>query len=240
MKRITRKPVKTAVLATAALASIGLASGCSGKSQAATPAPSKLVGTFHLAAGHCSTKTATPTGSYLIVIAAAADKPVLNKNGGCANPAYTPLTPGKDGGLVTGKFQNEPDPTFDAHRNALATDIIKPVEFGNFALSLATSAKDEQDAPTGPAAFPVPVAQVTGSQLSIDLRSLVLLYGGYPSSTCAQHYGTGCWELGSVSAGGTYDAATHAFVIQWFTGESFVPQGDSLEFHLAGTFTPAA
>jgi hypothetical protein len=227
------------LVAAAAVACIGGLAGCSGRSAKAA-VPSHLNGLFRLAAGQCTTADARPTGSYLIVVSAAANKAARNPGGGCANADYTPLRPGADGGLRTGVFQLPPSPAFDAHRNSRSAAIITPVAFGAFRFGFATSPRDEQDAPTGALAYPAPAATVSGTTLNVDLRSLVVGYAGGPGSTCAKSYGLGCWDLGSKSAGGTYDAATHQFVIDWFAGESFTPKGDSIEVHLAGTFVPRA
>lgn len=226
-----------AVLALIAL--VGL-SGCGGGHPAAAPAPTRLTGLFKLAPGRCTSATAKPTGSYLIVISASQNKAVRNSRGGCVNKNFTVLRPGTDGGLITGRFQAAPTPLFDARRNSRAGAIIKPVRFGPFRLGFATDAHDEQDAVGSAPAYVAPIATVSGKALTVDLRSLVISYGGQPNSTCASGYGIGCWELGSRSASGSYDPITHRFVIDWFTGESFTPKGDSIEVRLAGRFVPSA
>jgi hypothetical protein len=213
--------------------------GCGGHAKAAATS-SRLIGKFALTPGHCTTAQAKPTGSYLVVISAAQNRTAPNPEGGCADPGYTPLRPGTDGGLITGRFQSAAGVAFDAHRNATASRIIAPVAFGPYRFGFATNSRDEQDAPGGVPAFPAPVAIDRGGALSVDLRSLVVTYAGKPQSTCKQAYGLGCWDLGSKSAAGTYDAATHHFVIDWFAGESFTPKGDSIEVHLEGTFEPGA
>lgn len=228
--------MKRIIMAAAALAILGLTAGCGGNAKAT--ASTRLIGLFKLTPGQCTTAQAKPTGSYLIAISAAENHAVTNKRGGCTNPAYTPLNPGSDGGLVTGAFQTEATPAFDARRDATASRIVTPVSFGHFKFGLSTNPRDEQDAPGGKPTFPAPVAIDTKGALAIDLRSLVLLYAGKANSTCKQSSGLGCWELGSKSASGTYDATTHQFVVDWFSGESFVPNGDSVEVHLEGTFVP--
>jgi hypothetical protein len=227
---------RTALAAVALLGVVTLG-GCGGHATAAASSQ-RLIGLFKLTPGQCTTSKARPTGSYLIAISASQSKAARNPKAGCADADYTPLVPGTDGGLITGQFQGQPSPTFDAHRNSLATRIVKPTSFGPFRFGFATSARDEQDAPAGEPAFPAPVAIATGSTLNIDLRSLVVTYAGQPGSNCAKSYGLGCWELGSKSASGTYDATTHRFVIDWFAGESFTPKADSMEVHLEGTFVP--
>jgi hypothetical protein len=225
------------VLASAAVLGIVAVSGCGGSAKAATQ--SRLpAGLFAPTAGSCTTSDARPSGSYLIVISAAADKAVKNPKSRCANHDYTPLRPGTDGGLALGRFQSLPNPVFDAKRNSTAGKVFAPVDFGAFAIGFATTPRDEQDAPSGAPTYPVPAATVSGSTLNVDLRSLVVTYAGPPNSTCRQSSGLGCWELGSRSATGTYDAATRHFVLDWFAGQSFTPKGDSVEVHLEGTFVP--
>lgn len=221
---------------TAGLALVA-AAGCSGSHQT-TPDSTHLDGLFKIAAGECSGTTGLPTGSYLVVLSAVSGKTVGNPNGGCQNPAYTLLKPGTDGGLVTGEFQQVAGATFDSHRDSRDNRIIAPVRFDRYLVGFGTSSRDEQDAPTGAPAFPDPAAVVAGTALQVDLRSLVVSYAGNAGASCATSYGVGCWELGSEHASGTYDAATGHYSIQWFSGASFTPKGDSIEIHLEGTFVP--
>jgi hypothetical protein len=229
------KRVLAGLVALVALASL---SGCGGSAKAASA--TKLSGEFGITQGHCTTARAKPTGSYLVVVSAAAGHALQNPAGGCANPAYTPLSPGTDGGLITGRFQGQPVHVFDAHRNSRAVRLLAPVRFGRYRLGFATSPRDEQDAPGGAAAYPPPAAIATGDALSVDLRSLVVTYAGRAGSSCESSFGLGCWELGSQNALGTYDATTHHYVVDWFTGASFTPRGDSVEVHLEGAFQPGA
>jgi hypothetical protein len=216
----------------------GLAAACGGNAKAV--GPSRLIGRFELTAGHCTTADARPTGSYLVVVSAAQNHAVPNRRGGCADPAYTPLNPGTDGGLITGRFQPGPNPAFDGRRNSRARRIIAPTWFGPYRFGFATTSRDQQDAPSGAPTYPAPIALDTAGGLQVDLRSLVVTYAGKPHSSCRTSYGFGCWDLGSKSASGSYDAATHHFVLDWFAGESFTPKGDSIEVHLEGSFVPAA
>jgi hypothetical protein len=216
------------------------AAGCSGGSHGATSDSSRLNGLFRIAPGVCTDGTGLPTGSYLIVLSAATNHAVKNPHGGCKNPGYTLLRPGTDGGLITGEFQDVSGATFDSNANSRADRIIAPTRFGRFSFGFATNPRDEQDAATGNVAFPRPQAIVSGTALRVDLRSLVVSYAGNANTTCATSFGVGCWELGSENASGTYDAATGHFTLQWFTGESFTPKGDSIEVHLAGTFVPSS
>jgi hypothetical protein len=219
--------------AVAALAA--LCSACS----TATASP-QLVGTFRLTAGHCSSPTAPPTGSYFVVGNAADGKPVPSSQGACSDHMFVPLAPGTDGGLVTGSFQPDPTPTFSANGSSLAGSIIVPVNFQGQKVGMATSGNDDQNAPNAAPIFPVPTATVDGSNLDVDLRSLHFSYGGLPGSTCVTSYGQGCWDLGSRSAAGTYDKSTKHFTLDWFVGEAFSQAGDSIEVHFEGTFVPAS
>ena len=230
--------MKRLIAAAVAVVALGAAAGCSGSAKAV--APNRLVGLFKISAGHCASAGAKPTGSYLLVVSAAQAKAVRNPRGGCANTEYTLLRPGIDGGLETGRFQGQPSPVFDAKRNSTAARVISPVFFGPYRLGFATSPRDEQGAPTSAPVYPAPVALNSAGTLTVDLRSLVMTYAGRPNSSCAQSFGLGCWDLGSKSASGTYNATTHHFVIDWFTGESFTPKGDSIEVHLEGTFVPGS
>lgn len=209
--------------------------GCGASS---APAVQPLSGTLRLNGGVCSSATGRPTGSYLVVISAVTGKIVPNRAGGCANPDYTPLTPGTDGGLILGQFQGEPAPTFDAGRNSLASRIIQPVIFDGLRLGLATSARYEQSGNSPDAAFPVPRAQLVKGVLNVDLRSLVFSYGGRGNSTCAETLGRGCYELGSFKAAGIYDPVSRHFVLDWVSSGAFTAKGDSMETHLEGTLVP--
>src|SRR3954451_20774676 len=190
--------MRRAIAAAVVVAGLGFAAGCGGSVKAATP--NRLVGLFKISAGHCSSSRAKPTGSYLIVVAAAQARAVRNPRGGCANSDYTPLRPGTDGGLETGSFQGQPRPTFDANRNSTAGRLIAPAFFGRYRLGFATDTRDEQGAPGGAPPYPVPTALDSAVSLTVDLRSLVMTYAGRANSTCAQSYGLGCWDLGSENA----------------------------------------
>jgi hypothetical protein len=213
------------------------ASACSGHSSP-TAQSSRLTGLFKITPGACATGKAKPSGSYLVVISAAESKTVPNKQSECQNTAYTLLKPGTDDGLVTGEFQDVPGPAFDKQGDGRADRIVVPTKFGPYRFGIATNTHDQQGAANGAATYPQPEAIVSGSSLRVDLRSLVVTYHGPSSSTCKQAYGVGCWELGSENATGTYDAATGAYDINWFSGESFTPKGDSIEVHFEGTFVP--
>jgi hypothetical protein len=243
--RIARPPMSTfarpfgkaaLVLATLSIA-LTLAS-CGGGSPSASGPPKELIGTFELQGGHCAGAHGAPTGSFLVIVDSAGSKTVGNPDGGCANKYYTLLSPGTEKGIETGGFQEDPTPTFDVNGASLADEVIKPVSFLGVKLGMATNPDDVQDAPSGPIAFTPPEATVRGTNLTIDLRSLNITYGGAPNSSCVNDAGYGCWNLGSKAATGSYNAKTHQFVVQWFVGETFTQLGDSMIVRFEGTFVP--
>jgi hypothetical protein len=105
---------------------------------------------------------------------------------------------------------------------------------------MATSPNDVQDAPGGPAAFSAPEALWQDGNLVVDLRALDVTYRGPADSTCASAAGNGCWQEGSRQATGTYDPATGAFSLEWFSSQAFTGASAAVTFHLAGTFVGQA
>jgi hypothetical protein len=234
------RPKMASVSLVALLVTLGLAScGGGGGGQATGPART-LLGTFDIQPGKCPSAHKAPTGSFLVIVNSAGGKTVANPAGGCANKFYTPLTPGLDKGIMTGQFQANPTPTFDAHSNSLANAVIQPVSFLGVKFGMGTSANDVQDDPAGSPTFAPPRAVVRGTKLSIDLRSLNITYGGPASTTCVTGHGFGCWNLGSRAATGSYDPKTHDYVVQWFVGETFTQLGDSMIVRFEGKFVPHA
>src|SRR6202042_3069221 len=100
-----------------------------------------------------------------------------------------------------------------------------------------TSPDDVQDAPSGPATFPAPLAVVQGTNLAVDLRSLDVTYDGPPSTSCVQSSGVGCWQEGSRVATGTYDPSTGNVVLDWYSSQDFTGGSGEVDFHLTGHFT---
>src|SRR5438067_648768 len=81
---------------------------------AASSGGQALTGTFKLTAGACG---ATVGGTYFRMIQPGGSPTggpfVQNTDSSCADKTYTPLSPGSDGGLITGGYQAQPDPPFD-------------------------------------------------------------------------------------------------------------------------------
>ncbi|MBV9412364.1 MAG: hypothetical protein JO148_12260 [Acidimicrobiia bacterium] len=124
---------------------------------AATPVA--LVGAFSIAPGSCRASGA-PSGSYVEVDAGTSAIP--NPASPCdalerVGVAYTPLSPGTQG-LITGRYQLDPVPTFDTAGNSMAGAIVAPVRFLATNLGLSTTCADEEAAPTPTGVCAAPTA----------------------------------------------------------------------------------
>jgi hypothetical protein len=200
----------------------------------ATDAPAglegDLVGLFSLRAGECSV-AGEETGSFfrMVMIGGTLDAGpfVPNADSPCADQTFTPLTPGADGGLITGSLQPAPDPAFDASGNATADRIAAPVTFFGVAFGMATT--DEADPPS---------ISATGGELSGNLAAVSAYYGGEVFNQGAPKPDGSAPGLTSEMAMGTIDPATGDYVLDW---ASQVVGGPFNEYtgvwHLEGTFT---
>lgn len=185
-----------------------------------------LVGTFGIDAGACDGTAVS--GSYFQMVQPGGnptDGPFIpNADSSCSDPNYSLLTPGTDGGLVTGGFQPAPDPAFDATGNGLAAAIVAPVTFFAVAFAAATD-------PTGT----TPAVTATDGALTGDLSAFTAYYGaGTFNQGAPKPDGTG------TAPTGTIDPTTGAYVLEWTSliqGGSF--DGFTGVWHLEGTFTPA-
>jgi hypothetical protein len=145
--------------ALAALAACGSSASSSGSpapssatTTAASPSasapagPQTLVGTIRLTAGQC--EGSSPSGSYFRMIVPGgtiqAGKFFNNPDSLCTDKSYTLVGPGTAGGFVTGKYQPNPTPPFDASGNALTGQIVAPTGFTGIKFSISTN-------PQGPA-----------------------------------------------------------------------------------------
>ena len=183
----------------------------------------ELVGTFVIDAADCPDKPTS--GSYFRMVQSggtSADGPFVdNADSVCGDTTYTGLTPGVDGGLITGDHQPAPDPAFDDAGNATAEAIFEPVTF--FAVDFG-GATDPEEA--------VPTIEAVDGELSGDLSAFTAYYGG-------GNFNQGAPKPDGSGDGptGTIDPATGAFVIEWtslISGGSF--DGFTGVWHLEGTF----
>ncbi len=180
----------------------------------------ELVGTFSIDDAVCD--AADVAGSYFRM-----QQPdesfIPNADSVCVDTTYSGLTGGTDGGLVTGVYQEAPDPAFDDAGNGTADMIFAPVLF--FAVAFA-GATDSAEA--------VPMLTATGSELTGDLAAFTAYYGGGSFNQGApKPDGTGEAPMGTI------DPETGAYVLDWtslISGGSF--DGFTGVWHLEGTFTP--
>ena len=202
----------------------------------ASSARRALVGTFKLAPGACA--TASASGTYFRMIfpkgTVAAGPFFQNPDSTCSDKTYTLAVPGSSGGLVTGRYQPNPVPAFNAQGGALANSIVQPQSFTAIDFSIATNKKDPQTNETVPApSISVSNGKITG-QVEAWSASWNKLYfnqgspkpgGGHPGLT--------------RPLSGTYNAATHAFVLTWSSQVVGGPfNGFTGYWHLTGTFVP--
>jgi uncharacterized protein DUF4395 len=202
-----------------------------------------LGGTFALTGGTCP--SGAGVGSYFRMVQPSGNVNtgpfVANGDSTCSDQTYTLLSPGSDGGFVTGAYQPAPDPAFDASGNSLATRIVVPAKFFGVSFGLSTDPTDRQSGRSVP---PLVVRADSGGALTGDLRAWAATWnkqnfnqgapkpdGSTPGLTTAPH--------------GAYNASTGAFVLEWASTVVGGPFNDFTGvWHLTGTFrgagTPAA
>jgi hypothetical protein len=183
-----------------------------------------LAGVFGVTAGTCD-DAGMPTGTYF-QMTQADGTPVPNADSACADQTYTLLTPGTDGGLMTGDYQPAPDPAFDEAGDALAAAITEPVKFFGVAFGTATEPLAEE------VETPAPEVVATDGTLAGDLSAMTAYYGG-----AAFNQGAPKPAGDEPAATGTIDPETGEYVLEWssqIVGGSF----DTFigVWHLEGTF----
>ena len=197
----------------------------------------ELVGTFAIDPGVFS--GGAPSGSYFRMVQSGgtvADGPfVANADSSSSDQTYTLLEPGTDGGLVSGDYQPDPDPAFDATGNALADAIISPTPFFGVGFSLSTSEEDPQ---SGEAVDPVSITNEDGT-LTGQTSAVSASYSNQAFNQGApKPDGSSPGETTAVS--GTYDPETGAYTLDWasqIVGGPF--DGFTGVWHLEGTFAAA-
>ena len=200
------------------------------------PAPAvgeSLTGLFKIAAGTFD-RASGADGSYvrLILPGGSAERGPFFGNPSSKGGTYTLLAPGTDGGLLTGSFQEPPAKPFSLTGDALANRIIAPTRFTGVLFSASTSAKDPQ---TG---LNVPAPSIVNSNgtLSGQLRALSAAWN-------RAFFNQGSPKPDGASPGltapvkGTYDAASHAYTLDWSSAIVGGPfNGFTGVWHLEGTF----
>ncbi|MGH9027795.1 MAG: hypothetical protein ACRDWD_17030 [Acidimicrobiia bacterium] len=196
-----------------------------------------LVGLFAVDAGQCADAGVTK-GSYFRMVQPGGDPEsgpfVDNVDAGCGDASYTPLSPGTDGGLITGEYQPQPDPPFTGDNQGGATETItEPQAFFAIDFAVSTNEVDPQDGTDVPA--PSVSAAADGS-LSGDLRAWGVAYSG-------QFFNQGSPKPDGSQPGntsgptGTYNSSTGKYVLEWtslIVGGPF--DGFTGVWHLDGTF----
>jgi hypothetical protein len=169
------------------------------------------VGTFRITPGACAGASATGSTFRMVVPGGGPQGAFVNNNdSACSNHSYTLLTPGTDGGLVTGAYQPQPTQAFDRNGNSLAARLTKPTRFYGVAFSTSTNAVDPQ---TG-ARVGVPAIAVQHGRLSGDLRA-------FAASWNRQQFNQGGPKPDGSKPGntaaptGTYDATTGKYTLDW-------------------------
>jgi hypothetical protein len=232
---VRRIPAGVLALALTGGAVIGAAVLSGAPAGAAAPRHA-LVGTFKLTPGACGATSVS--GSYFRMIfpkgTVAAGPFFQNPDSLCTTKTYTLAVPGSSGGLTTGRYQPNPVPAFNAQGGALAASIVEPQSFTAIAFSIATNKTDPQtDETVPPPAIWVASGKLTG-QVEAWSASWNKLYfnqgspkpgGGHPGLT--------------LPVSGTYNSATHAFVLTWSSQVVGGPfNGFTGYWHLSGTFVP--
>lgn len=212
----------------------GCASEDDGSSGGAQGGGEELVGLFRVAPGTCDASGSAGSRFRMVQPGGTiADGPfVTNGDSSCADKTITPLTPGSDGGLRAGSFQQQPEPAFDPAGNSLSARIVVPQKWFAVAFGLATNPTDPQT--NQPAEAPR-IAR-DGENLTGELDALAASWNG-------QHFNQGAPKPGGARPGltdgptGTFDPASGRYTLEW---SSQIVGGPFANFtgvwHLEGTF----
>ncbi|HEX9682760.1 MAG TPA: hypothetical protein VGA13_06740 [Acidimicrobiales bacterium] len=186
-------------------------------------APVELDGLFRIAAGSCDGEA----GGSWFRMRNPSGGTVTNSDSSCQGGQITLLSPGTDGGLLTGEYQALPE-------SGLPRRITEPTAFFGNDFGTSTNPSDPQ---TG-TEVGAPVIFDEGGSLSGDLRSFEAFWNG-------QHFNQGSPKPDGSSPGateavtGTYDPSTGAYSLEWASHIEGGPfNGFSGEWHLAGVFEP--
>lgn len=214
------------------------ATACSPRDSAAPKTSAgELVGLFRLNRGFCS-EVGVPQGSWVRIVrpggTATAGPFVANIDSACLDKNVTPIEPGKDGGIRTGRYQPDPVPPFDERANAKADEIIQPTVLSGVRFALSTNRLDsQQKLEVGP-----PRLAAIGRVLRGDLRGVSMPWNGEFFNQGAPKPDGG-HPVGTTDPTGAYDAATRTFTLEWTSAIV----GGSLNnhygvWHLEGSFEP--
>jgi hypothetical protein len=165
-----------------------------------------------------------------------AGQPIDNGDSPCADQSYTPLAPGTDGGLITGRYQPHPDPAFDGGGNGVNNALTEPAAFYGVSFSTATNPTDPQ---TDTDVTAPEITAAGDGSLSGDVRAFAAAWNG-------QHFNQGSPKPdgekpeGTEGPTGTYDGGTGAFALEWSSRISGGPFNNFTgTWHFEGTFEAA-
>lgn len=203
-----------------------------------TLAGEQLTGLLTIAPGECS-DGGVESGSWFRMVQSGGSPDegpyVGNADSPCGDDTWMPLTPGDDGGLLTGDYQPLPEPAFDDQGNARGAGITAPATW--FAVDFATSTNPVD--PQTSAEVPPPTVTVDRGKLSGDLR-------GFAASWNGQHFNQGSPKPDGSTPGatalptGSYDPDSGAYTLEWTSHIRGGPfDGFTGVWHLEGTFQPA-
>lgn len=172
--------------------------------------PDPLNGLFALSAGVCANGVASGSFFRMILPTGTAAGPYLqNSDSRCSDRTVTPLSPGSDGGLVSGSYQPQPAAAFDPAGNARSGRVTTPVRFYGVDFATATNPTDPQ---TG-VATRLPQVFDSGGTLSGDLSSLGVTWNNQVFNQGAPKPG-GSLPGKTSPVHGTIDNAGN-FVLEW-------------------------
>jgi hypothetical protein len=195
----------------------------------------ELAGVFKLDAGECAEAGVT-SGTYFRMVQVGGklgEGPYIeNLDSPCGDKTFTPMSPGSDGGLMAGKFQEQAAQPFDAGGNGATDKITTPTAFFGVKYALATNETDPQTKMK----TKVPIIMNADGKLSGDLRAFAATWNG-------QFFNQGSpkpnGEKPGLTAGpiGTYDPSTKKYTLDWssqIVGDAF--NNFTGVWHLEGTF----
>jgi hypothetical protein len=228
---IVRAAKVGAVVGLAGLLVFPVAAGASQRSEKAD-ASVKLVGVFKITGGSCTSSGGVTSGSYFRMLEPGGATYVPNDSSPCGDTTYTPLLPGKSGGLSTKAYQPNPNPEFDSSGNGLAKKIFQPQGFEGLNFAVSTNATDPQ---TGDATK-VPSISDKGGTLKGQIDAFSV---GWNNQNFNQGSPKPAGASGTTSGPtGTYNPSTKAFVLQWSSEIDGGPfNGFTGEWYLVGTFS---
>ncbi|HXY94159.1 MAG TPA: hypothetical protein VEP49_16900 [Acidimicrobiia bacterium] len=226
-------------VAAGALVVIALTAMLAGPAAAKSSKSTALVGTFEVTAAECAAGAPT-NGSYFRMVQSGGDTTngpfVPNADSSCSDKTYTALVPGTAGGLVTGKYQPQPNPPFDTSGNGTAAAILAPTKFFGVQFAVSTNKTDPQ---TGDAAKVPSLTVSYKGALSGNLSAFGVAYGKQQFNQGAPKP-NGTKPTGTQGPTGTYSGKTGSFSLEWTSAIVGGPfDGFTGVWHLEGTFKKA-